>query len=98
MGHPDFRVRGKVFATLRYPKRGCGMLSVALDDQAVLVQLQPGVFEPAAGAWGRGGATIVALRSAKKGLVAQALEDAWRNKAPAAVVREMGAPATRRKQ
>jgi hypothetical protein len=98
MGHPDFRVRGKVFATLRYPRRGFGMLAVSPEDQAVLMKLQPASFSPAAGAWGRNGSTIVALKAAKRGLVAQALADAWRNKAPDSLVREMSESVTRRKR
>jgi len=87
MGHPDFRVRGKIFATLRYPKRGWGMVSVTPDDQAVLTRLHPGSFAPASGAWGLKGSRVVHLKSARPGLVRQALEDAWRNKAPESLVR-----------
>lgn len=86
MGHADFRVRGKVFATLGYPNPGYGMVTVAPSDQEVLVALEPDCFGPAAGAWGRKGNTTVRLAKAKKGLVKQALSDAWRNKAPAALV------------
>ena len=98
MGHPDFRVRGKVFATLRYPKRGWGMVSVSPDDQSVLTRLQPACFIPAAGAWGLKGSTTILLRSAKRGLVRQALEDAWRNKAPGSLVVKLSEHATRRKK
>jgi hypothetical protein len=83
MGHPDFRVCGKLFATLRYPRRGWGMVSVSRDDQRVLMGLQPESFVPAAGAWGRAGQTTVQLKTAKKALVRQALKDAWRKRAPA---------------
>ena len=98
MGHPDFRVRGKVFATLRQPRRGWAMVSVSPHDQSVLVGLQPESFVPAAGAWGRAGSTLERLTSAKKALVGQALEDAWRNKAPASLVGGERQSATRGKR
>jgi hypothetical protein len=60
MGHPDFRVGGKIFASL-CPDDGWGMCKVTPDVQAALIKLQPGVFETASGAWGRNGCTIVHL-------------------------------------
>ena len=82
MDHPDFRVRGKIFATLGYPADGWGMVKLTPTDQQLLVLAEPDVFVPAKGAWGRRGATTVLLRSAKKSTVAQALATAWRNTAP----------------
>lgn len=98
LGHPDFRVCGKVFATLRYPNRAWGMVSVSPDDQSVLMRLQPACFIPAAGAWGLKGSTTVLLKSARRGLVRQALADAWRNKAPRSLVGSLSEHATRRKR
>ena len=65
MDHPDFRVRGKIFATLGYPEAGWGMVKLAAAQQKRLVASAPDVFVPAAGAWGRAGATTVATSRAR---------------------------------
>src|SRR6266705_2532654 len=82
IGHPDFRVGGKIFATLGYPRQGWGMVKLAPQQQEEFVNSEPDVFIPAAGAWGGRGATTVRLRTAKKASVRKALEVAWRNIAP----------------
>jgi len=56
MNHPDFRVGGKIFASLQ-PGLKKGMVSLSPEEQARFTQDAPTVFEPVAGAWGRGGAT-----------------------------------------
>jgi hypothetical protein len=78
MEHPDFRAGGKVFATLGYPDRNWAMVRLNPEHQARLVEAYPGIFEPAKGAWGRGGATCVLLKGARKAVVRDALADAWR--------------------
>ena len=82
MGHPDFRVGGRIFATLGYPRSGWGMVKLTLEQQELFVRAQPAVFTPVTGGWGRGGATNVRLRAAKQGAVREALVTAWRNRAP----------------
>jgi len=82
MDHPDFRVGGKIFATLGYPSEEWGCLSLAPDEQALLCQADPDVFVPAKGAWGRAGSTHVLLRAARKGTVRTALRAAWSRRAP----------------
>ena len=82
MGHPDFRVRGKVFATLWYPDERWGTVKLPPDDQAALIESEPDAFEPCKGAWGRQGATAVRLARAKKSTLKQALRKAWRRAAP----------------
>jgi hypothetical protein len=82
MNHPDFRVGGRVFATLRYPRRGWGMIALTPDEQLLVVQAEPNVFAPVNGAWGRGGATLVDLKAARKRSVRTALTAAWRRRAP----------------
>jgi hypothetical protein len=82
MGHPDFRVRGKVFASLWYPDERWAMVKLGPDDQAALVESEPEAFEPCTGAWGRQGATAVRLARAKKASVKEALRKAWRRTAP----------------
>lgn len=62
-GHADFRARGRIFATLG-PDEDCGMVKLATDHQTSLVGADPDVFQPASGAWGRGGAAIVRLCNA----------------------------------
>lgn len=82
MGHPDFRVGGRIFATLGYPRSGWGMVSLTPEQQELFVQAQPATFAPVKGGWGRSGATNVKLRAAKKAAVREALTIAWRNRAP----------------
>ncbi len=78
MNHPDFRVRGKIFATLSHPEGEWGMVKLSPEQQQNFLDAAPDVFEPASGAWGRGGATMVRLKAAKKPLTRKALETAWR--------------------
>lgn len=82
MGHPDFRVGGKIFATLGYPDDGWGMVKLTPEQQEGLMDAEPRVFAPIKGAWGRGGATNVRLTAAKTTRVRMALALAWRNVAP----------------
>ena len=79
--HPDFRVRGKIFATLG-PDGAWGMVKLPPEKQAIFVRTQPDVFEPFGGAWGRQGCTRVCLAAADEASVRQALTEAWRNTAP----------------
>ena len=81
MGHPDFRVRGKIFATI-WPDDGWGMVKLTLDQQAMFMRAEPEVFVPVKGGWGRKGATNVRLESANPTTVRRALVTAWRNIAP----------------
>jgi hypothetical protein len=86
MGHPDFRVNKKVFATLRYPKAGWGVVKLTPEQQARAIEAEPEAFAPCNGAWGRQGYTNVKLRAVKKGALERALTLAWRNVAPARLV------------
>jgi len=82
MGHADFRVAGKVFATLGYPNERYGAAMLTPQDQDLLVKDHPKTFAPAAGAWGASGSTTIVLRGASKRAVGIALEAAWRKRAP----------------
>jgi hypothetical protein len=82
MGHPDFRVRGKIFATLAWPDQGLAMVALTPEQQSKFVEAEPAVFAPVKGGWGRKGATNVRLRAVKKAMLQSALDTAWRNKAP----------------
>jgi len=82
MAHPDFRVGGKIFATLSYPDEGWAMVSLTPEQQEELVRNEPDVFVPVKGGWGRKGATNVRLKTARKAIVQQALAASWSNRAP----------------
>src|SRR3989442_2590966 len=73
MGHPDFRVGGRIFATLGYPSAGWGVVKLTPDQQELFVQVAPEVFVPVKGAWGRRGAPNLRLRAAPNGMVRNAL-------------------------
>lgn len=79
MGHADFRVNGKIFATLSYPDKNCGMVVLSPDQQQEYVQKDPDAFVPASGAWGRGGCTIVRLGSVDGETIGEAMTLAWQN-------------------
>ncbi len=91
MGHPDFRVAGRIFATLGYPESGWAMVKLTPEQQELFVKSQPAAFAPVKGGWGRGGATNVRLRAAKKGAVREALITAWRNRAPKRLAEQVDA-------
>lgn len=78
-GHPDFRVRGKIFATLGHPEQTRGMVQLTPEQQAEFVHDHPLVFTPAAGAWGRNGSTIVDIPKARKAVLQLATEAAYKN-------------------
>src|ERR1700750_2870155 len=82
VGHLDFRVGGRIFATLGYPDDDSGMVKLSSDDQKEFVRTNPDLFQPAKGAWGRQGSTIVYLPAATIDVVREALTSAWRNTAP----------------
>ena len=82
MNHPDFRVAGKIFATLGYPDKQLGMVKLTPVQQEEFVAAHPAAFQPVAGAWGRQGCTSVLLAKAPKFALKQAILAAWRNHAP----------------
>ena len=85
MGHPDFRVRKKIFATLGYPDDAHGMIKLMPEQQSLFVEREPKVFSPSKGKWGLSGSTLVYLPAAKAKSVRQALAMGWRLVAPAAL-------------
>ena len=78
MGHPDFRVGNKIFATLGSPDKLWGMVKLTPEQQQVYLRNHADGFTPAAGAWGRNGCTLVRLGSADPETVGQAMTDAWK--------------------
>jgi hypothetical protein len=78
MGAPDFRVGGRIFATLAAQNQGYGNLMLTPEQQALFVEDLPGVFVPIAGGWGRMGATHIRLSAATEDILAGALRTAWK--------------------
>jgi len=78
MGAVDFRVGGRIFATLAHVRKGYGNLMLTPEQQAVFVEEMPEVFLPVAGGWGRMGATHIRLAAASEDVLAGALQTAWR--------------------
>jgi hypothetical protein len=78
MGSPDFRVGGRIFATLASQKQGYGNLQLTLEQQAEFVNEAPEIFVPIAGGWGRMGMTHIVLAKANEDVLRGALEAAWR--------------------
>jgi hypothetical protein len=77
MAHPDFRVGKRIFATLGYPDAAWGMVKVAPEEQAMLVDAAPDVFRPVPGGWGKRGSTNVRLAAADDATLRSALTMAW---------------------
>lgn len=78
MGAVDFRVGGRIFATLAAVSQGYGNLMLTPEQQATFVAEAADVFVPIAGGWGRNGATHVRLAAANEDLLLGALRTAWR--------------------
>jgi len=78
MGQPDFRVSGRIFATLAAQKQGYGNLMLSPEQQAAFVEELPEIFIPIPGGWGRMGATHIVLAKANMDVLSGALEAAWR--------------------
>src|SRR5580700_7706527 len=81
-GNPDFRVGGKIFATLALEREGYGVLLLTPEQQAGMVEDEPEIFSPVSGGWGRHGATRVRLAKVSADILEGALRTAWRRKAP----------------
>ena len=78
MGAADFRVGGRIFATLASQDQGYGNLMLSPAQQAEFVREQPDIFVPIAGGWGRMGATHIRLAAANEDVLAGALHSAWK--------------------
>jgi hypothetical protein len=77
MGHPDFRINGKIFATLHYPDESWGMVKLPVEHQDNFVHTRPEAFVPVKGAWGRQGCTNVRLEAVDESTLQHALRLAW---------------------
>jgi hypothetical protein len=76
MGHPDFRLDGRIFASLRHD-REWGMVVLTPEQQQQFMREHPGVFTPESGAWGRAGCTAVRLESVEEDALGEAATLAW---------------------
>jgi hypothetical protein len=79
MRHPDFRVEGRIFASLGYPDESWGMVGLTAEQQRAFITRGKGAFRPCTGAWGERGATNVHLASVTRSLLKSALGAAIRN-------------------
>ena len=78
MGHPDFRVNARIFATI-HADQEFGMVALTPDQQQRFIHDYPGTFAPESGAWGRAGSTSVRLDSVDEEVLGEALTLAWQN-------------------
>ena len=78
MGHPDFRVDKRIFASL-HTRDQFGMVKLTPEQQSLIIEDHPGSFEPEAGAWGRSGCTRVILSAVDEEALGEALTLAWQN-------------------
>jgi|SRR5450631_384786 hypothetical protein len=107
MGQPDFRVGGRIFATLASAKQGYGNLMLTLEQQHTFVEELPEVFLPIKGGWGRMGMTHIRLAAPHEDVMTCALHTAWKlrveknaksgRKTPSTTKRETAAKARRKK-
>ena len=82
MRHPDFRISGRIFASLGYPDQDWAMVKLTPEQQRKCIKDAPAVFKLCSGAWGRQGYTNVYLPAAKATIVRAALDAAAKNVAP----------------
>jgi hypothetical protein len=78
MGHPDFRVNGRIFATLNHDETR-GMVVLGPGQQDRFVRESPSGFEPESGAWGRSGCTRVHLAAVDEETLGEAATLAWQH-------------------
>ncbi len=78
MGHADFRVGGRIFATLASIDDGYGNLMLTPEQQKAFVDELPEIFLPIPGGWGRMGATHIRLGAANEDQLHGALQVAWK--------------------
>lgn len=92
MGHPDFRVNNRIFATL-HADETFGMVTLTPEQQREFIAEHPGTFTPESGAWGRAGCTRVHLASVEEEVIGEALTLARRN-----AIRKTDAQRSKRKR
>lgn len=88
LGHADFRLGNRIFASLSPPGEGWAMVNLPPDLQTTFMKTETDVYEPIAGAWGRRGFTKVILANASEPSIQQALRAAWLKVAPNRLVQK----------
>jgi hypothetical protein len=86
-GNADFRVGGRIFATLALESKGFGVLLLTPEQQGGMVEDAPDVFSPVPGGWGRMGATRVRLAKVAPDILEASMRMAWRRRAPKRLLR-----------
>ena len=79
MGHPDFRLNNRIFATLSAQEKGYGVLKLTPEQQKAFIAEQPEIFSPVQGGWGRMGMTFLDLKQADEAIMTGALKTAYNN-------------------
>ena len=97
MGHPDFRVGGRIFATLAAKADGYGNLMIDVEQQQAFLTDAPDVFLPIAGGWGRMGMTHIRLAKASEEVLEGALRTAWKQRVDKNAKTSKSKPGTKRK-
>jgi len=82
MNHPDFRIDGKIFATLGYPDHDHAVVVLSPDQQEGFIVEMPRAFSAVKGAWGKRGSTQIHLPSVEAEAVAEAIRLAWKRGRP----------------
>ena len=88
-GNSDFRVGGKIFATLALESRGYGVLLLTPEQQAGVIADAPEIFSPVPGGWGRKGSTRVHLAKVTPDILEGVMLLAWHRKAPKRLARSV---------
>jgi hypothetical protein len=78
MGATDFRVGGRIFATLASVKEGYGNLMITPELQAEFIAERPELFLPCHGGWGLMGCTHIRLAEADEDSLRGTLRTAWK--------------------
>src|SRR5687767_9800450 len=91
-GHPDFRVGGRVFATLGYPDKAWGMVNLTPDQQREWVRAYSDAFVAVKGKWGEQGSTNVRLAAVEEEALGEALTLARQNVVARVKARRRTAP------
>jgi hypothetical protein len=84
MGHPDFRVGGKIFATL-WPTKNIAVVKLSVADQTGALQMNPKALKLKY--WGKSPYLEVDLQKADVALLRALAQAAWRNTAPKKLLR-----------
>jgi hypothetical protein len=86
-GHADFRAGQRIFATLGHSDENWGMVQLTPEQQSVLVEAEPDIFQPMPGGWGKRGSTNLRLARADQATLQSALTLAWTNIVPKSLLK-----------